>query len=56
MANTKSGARNIDCAGGLRLHLACILTCKLPSSVSSFSLKSMMYGPLASELCSSHVR
>ena len=30
-----------------------IHTCKLPSSISSFRSKSMMYGALASRFCSS---
>ena len=33
-----------------------IYNCKLPSSISGFRSKSTMYGDLASELCSSHVR
>ena len=33
-----------------------IYTCKLPSLISGFRLKSATYGALASGLCSSHVR
>ena len=41
------------------LFCACtqyVYTCKLPSSISGFRLKSMTYRALASGLCSNHIR